>query len=203
MIKTPLILTAIFVLLALVAGIFIASDTLGLSGADLVNAEIAIFVCLGGAVSATFVIYSYIRTNESFIESQRPQLLLQVRSYHSKDPMNPNKTVPMTQVLYKNITSNRFADLNIQLTVSAQSNTVSLGDLFSSNMVMVGFDERQRSFNTLNELNSRNINVTSIARQGNEITLTTGYSYTYNRQLDEVIVNVYRWDPGLSEWQIA
>lgn len=60
----------ILAIIAILAGLYVAkSSTLGLSGSDLIQAEIAIAACFGALVSATFVIYSYIRTNEAFIES--------------------------------------------------------------------------------------------------------------------------------------
>lgn len=203
MTKTPLIITGLLGAVALVASGYVGSGAFGLSGSEIVNAEIAIFACLGGAVSATFVIYGYLRANESFVESQRPQLLLQVRNLHAQDPSNPNQTIPMTQLWYKNITANRFVDLSLDIAVTAQKRTESLSDLFRAKMTMVGYDERQRTFNTTQELGNRNINLAVAATQGYEVTLTTKYSYTFGGKRDEVEVNIYRWDPASSEWQIA
>ena len=202
--NVPLIIVGLLVTIAVAAGWYVAtSEVLCLKGPILVNAEIAIVASLGAAISATLVIYSYLRTNEAFVESRRPQLLLQVHNLHANVQDQPNQTIPMTRVFYRNITTNMFKDLTINVSVTTQNRTVSLNDLFTSNMMMVGTDERQRNFNTFQELGNRGLEIPNIAQQGNDVILDIGYSYTFNKEFDDIQVNSYRWDPASMEWHIA
>ncbi len=203
----PLIIVTLLVIVAVFASWFIAtSETLSLKGASLVNAEIAIIASLGGLISATFVISSFLHTNESFIESQRPQLLIQVNynnNFVEPYPNNPNQNVRVATIFYRNVTRNIFHDLTINITVSAQNKVISLNHLFTPKMTMVGTDERYRKLNTFQELKVYSLNIHDIALQGNAVLLSVGYSYTFNGHLDEIDVNTYRWDTESMTWIIV
>ena len=154
--KTPLFITCVLVLAAVLASLFISfSTSIELTDPELINAHLAIFACLGAFVSATFVIFSYLQTNRAFVESQRPHLLIQVQSFRARESATSDRTIPMSRIEYRNITNNRFTDLTISPMVSADNQTFDLSGLFREKMTMIGLDFRQRTFNPVEELRNR------------------------------------------------
>ena len=93
----PIVITIFIVILSIVASSWIIlSTTLQLNHAELINSLIAIFACMGGLISATFIVYSYIQTNKTFIHSQKPFLLIQVVCKHLAPNPQSQTLVPYT-----------------------------------------------------------------------------------------------------------
>lgn len=202
--RTPLILTLVLCLAAIVAIVVLyKSESLTLNDAEIVNALIAIAACLGAFVSATFVIFSYLQTNKAYIESQRPHMLIQIENLVANEKDSTGNPVPMSRIHYRNITNNRFTDLSIEIVVTAQNRTISLSDLFRQNMVMIGHDSRVRTFNPCEELSKRGLELQEVASAGNEVLLKLNYEYTFVSERDIVEAQMYRWDSKKREWQIC
>lgn len=202
--KTPLIIVSFLILVcsAIIYWIW-TSSILNLANPQKVNSSIAIFACLGAFISATFVVYSYLHTNKSFIESQRPHLLIQVENLKAKENNQSETLIPMTRIHYRNITNNRFLDLTIGVKVSAENREIDLSDLFRPNMTMIGLDSRQRTFAPISLLNERGLNIRAVARKGNEVKLNLTYTYTFNKKREIVEAQLYRWDAEREEWSIC
>lgn len=173
-------------------------DTLGLKPNEMVTALIAVIASLGALVSATFVVASYLQTNKAYIESQRPHLLILVKSLKHNESGQP-----VSRIHYHNITNNRFNDLTITVSVDAENRTYDLSHLFRSKMTMIGRDQRQRSFNPIEELTKLGLDLQGTARSGKEVKLRVGYKYTFNGVEDVVNAQEYRWDAGDQQWSIC
>ncbi|TOM79124.1 hypothetical protein, partial [Vibrio parahaemolyticus] len=63
--------------------------TITLEDSEVVTALIALFGTLGALISATFVVASYMQTNNAYIESQRPHLLILAESLTEKGTAEP------------------------------------------------------------------------------------------------------------------
>lgn len=67
--KTPLIITLFLCLSAVAAVVVISiSNLFTLNDAELVNAYIAVAACFGAFISATFIVFSYLQKNKTYIE---------------------------------------------------------------------------------------------------------------------------------------
>lgn len=202
--RVPLILTIVLVAIACAAGTYIATTSkLSLTDAELVQAEISIFATMGALISATFVIYSYIQTNRAFIDSHRPQLLIWVESKKLRKEKDSDEEIPATFIHYKNITANQFSDLTINVSALAENRTFDLGGLFRTNMIMIGYDQRTRFFETLNTLRQKGLDIDAVAARGKEVILRLSYSYTYLGKRHTVECQNYKWDPRIQQWIIA
>jgi hypothetical protein len=202
--KVPIAITGVLAAIAAAAGFYVAcSSSLVLTHSELIQAEIGIFATFGALVSAAFVIYSYIQTNRAFIESQRPQLLIQVENKRPRKNKETSEEVPATFINYKNITVNQFADLTINVSVVVEHRTIDLSDLFRPRMVMIGYDQRQRWFEPLKMLKERGLDLNDVTATGHEALLKLSYSYTYGGQTNTVPCQEYKWDPRLEQWIIA
>ena len=199
--KVPLILTGLLTLLAVVAGSYIAvSDAL--SHSEVIQAQIGVFATYGALVSATFVVYSYLQTNFAFVESQRPQLFLWVESMKGKEDTNSTTEFPVTRIHYKNVTANQFSDLTIGVRVDAANNSFNLDDLFQENMTMIGHDQRQRWFNTINELKNKGCDLNATTAAGTEVFLKLSYSFSFAGERRVVPCQRYKWDVLTNQWLI-
>jgi len=199
--KTPIVITiALFLAAALASALLWSPSSLEIEAVDLVNAQISVAACLGALVSATFVVFSHVATNKAYVEAQRPHLLIQVENLKIND--SSDRIVPYTRLHYRNITTNRFKDLTLIVTVTASNRKFVLSDLFRSEMTMIGLDSRQRNFDPVAELRSRGLELQQIAAQGIEVRLDIGYTYTFNGKSDHVDAQTYRWDAGRDEWSI-
>lgn len=189
-----------FLILLAAAGAWgiVYCDTLGLKPNEMVTALIAVIASLGALVSATFVVASYLQTNKAYIESQRPHLLILVKSLKHNESGQP-----VSRIHYDNITNNRFNDLTITVSVDAENRIYDLSHLFRSKMTMIGRDQRQRSFNPIEELTKLGLDLQGTARSGKEVKLRVGYKYTFNGVEDVVNAQEYRWDAGDQQWSIC
>jgi len=201
--RLPVIVSIIVTLLVLAAAVLLASHSyLMLTDAQLVQSEIALFGLLGAAVSATFVVYEYLQTSRAFVESQRPQLLIQVlNGYEQASP--DARRVPVSEFHYKNITANRFINLTLHIALDLNGTSVDLSDLFPQGMVMVGLDARQKTFKPFQLLAEHGIAMEAAVTAGKESILSISYSYSYNGRLETLHVQKYVWDNATLGWQIA
>jgi hypothetical protein len=108
----------------------ISSSQVGLTGAQLVEYLILLATAAGAFVSATFVVWSYLQTNQAFALSQKPALLLVVNNLKLARSTTNQEIVHRTQVIYRNTTQNSFYDLTIQLDVTVANRSVDLSDSF-------------------------------------------------------------------------
>ncbi|EGR0775402.1 hypothetical protein RDG66_16720 [Vibrio cholerae] len=173
------------------------SEKIMLKDSEVVTALIALFGTLGALISATFVVASYMQTNKTYIESQRPHLLILAES------LTENGTgKPVSRIHYHNITNSRFTDLTITVVLEAENRKINLGYLFRENMTMIGRDQRQRSFKVLDEAAKLGLDIQSTAMSGREVKLLLGYEYTFNDVKDHVGAQEYVWDANSREWRI-
>ncbi len=173
------------------------SEQITLNDSEVVTALIALLGTFGALISATFVVASYIQTNNAYIESQRPHLLVLVENLNERET-----GTPVSCINYHNITNNRFTDLTITVVLEAENREVNLGHLFRPNMTMIGKDQRQRSFKILDEAINRGLDIEGIATSGREVKLLIGYEYTFNNVKEHVDAQEYIWNANLSGWQI-
>ncbi|MBS9995441.1 hypothetical protein J4H55_23500 [Vibrio alginolyticus] len=196
--KLPIIISIILVALALWGGFYVhGTPNNVLSLKDKVSAYIAIVATLGALVSAAFVVFTYIATSNAFVEAQRPHLLAMMHNIFTQ------QNQPMSTLEYRNVTQNRFNDLTIDIKVLAANRTYSLSELFRPNMTMIGYDQRQRTFDPIQELNNLGLNLLQVAGQGNEVSLEVSYSYTFNGCKEHVLAQMYRWNLARNEWEIV
>ncbi|KJQ86340.1 MULTISPECIES: hypothetical protein [unclassified Vibrio] len=196
--RYPIIISVILIGLAVWGGLYVqgaSSDVL--SQKDKISAYIAIVATLGALVSAAFVVFTYIATSNAYVEAQRPHLLALMHNGFTPQAQ------PMSTLEYRNVTQNRFNDLTIDIKVLAANRTYSLSELFRANMTMIGYDQRQRTFDPIQELNNLGLNLLQVAGQGNEVSLEVSYSYTFNGCKEYVLAQVYRWNLARNEWEIA
>ena len=196
--RIPILISILLVVVSIAAVCWVSKS--GLTPSERVTATISIAACLGALVSATFVVYSYLQTNAAYVESKRPQLLVQVLNFHEQ---LEGKIIDVTIIRYKNITNNRFKDLNINVSVTGQNREFDLSSLFTPRMVMVGQDQRDRTFMPQAELQSRGLNIDAVASQGNQVLLKILYEYTYQGITDVVNVQDYAWNATKREWHIV
>ncbi|CAH8189376.1 hypothetical protein C4G60_RS06455 [Vibrio parahaemolyticus] len=196
--KSPVIISLFLIALALFGSyhVYNVSNDM-LPTKDKVTAYITIVATLGALISAAFVVFTYIHTSAAYVESQRPHLLTFMQNSFNQHNQ------PMSTLQYHNVTQNRFNDLTIDIKVMAANRTYSLSELFRSNMAMIGYDQRQRTFDPIQELNNLGLNLQQVAGQGNEVSLEVSYSYTFNGVKDSVLAQMYRWNLARNEWEIA
>lgn len=202
--RVPVIITLLLALVAFAAEFYVVRfGGLALTDSELIQAQVGIFATLGALVSAAFVVYSYAQTNRAFVESQRPQLLLQVVTQRMKTTNDAIETFPATFIHYRNITANQFSDLTLTVHVIAENRSIDISDLFRPKMVMIGSDQRQRWFDTYKFLERRALDLKDIAGRGHEIVLKLAYSYTYGGEHKTVYCQEYRWEHHLEHWDIV
>ena len=163
---------------------------------DVVSNIIQIWMCVAALISVVFVISSYIQTNQAFIASQKPHLLLIARG----GPNQNNPTMHMTQIHYENKSNNPFYDLNILVRVSTQNTLVDLSNLFSPNMYMAVHDVRDRTFDTRLELSQRGFDIDAAVKANQTIILSLVYTFLFNNKKESIKVQEYIWQNG--NWSI-
>jgi len=158
---------------------------LGLKIQDIVTNVIQIWICVASFVSVTFIIASYIHTNNAFLISQKPYLLLQVINGN----MNNNH---VTIIRYHNPSSNPFYDLSLFVKVYTSDQTIDLGYLFLSKMYMASYDERTRNFFTFETLTKHDFDIDHVISQKQEIILSLSYGFTFNNEKITIHVQEYK-----------
>ena len=196
--KSPVVISLILICLGIISFFYVSAiPNNEINMKDKVSFYLSIVSCVGALVSAAFVVFTYISTSRAYVESQRPQLLLFLHNGLDDN----GKLLSILQ--YKNITSNKFTDLTIDLKVSAFNREYSLSELFRSKMTMIGGDERQRAFDHESELKSLGLELSTVSKQGHEITIDVSYSYSFNGSIETEHAQFYRWCIARSEWEIA
>lgn len=203
MVRTPIIITIALIILSAMFSIWLTNtDFLKLTDAEIVSNLILISASVGAFISATFVIWSYLHTNEAFILSQKPALLIFIKNLNVKRSDDNPEIVHMTQISYKNTTNNTFYDLTIKVIVKIANRTIDLSDLFTEKMYMAGYDERQRQFITVDILNERGVNLLDLTNNGHEALLTLSYQFNFNNKLENIEVQKYRWETDKRVWSL-
>lgn len=201
--KGPTLITIILIALSVaVSRWLITSTSVKLTQAELVNSLIAIFACMGGLISATFVVFSYIQTNKAFMDSKKPFLLIKVKSEHL--PPGPQQPpIPFTFIHYTNTSGNEFTDLTIKLKVEAGNSTIDISDLFSPKMFMAAHDPRNRRFETETFIAQHGLDINAEAQLGNPVILSTSYQFSFNKRIEERKGPNYKWNPQIRHWEIV
>ena len=199
MAKVPMVITAALTVAAGIAAAYVLRVS-GLSNSEVIQAQIGIFATYGALVSAAFVVYSYLQTNSAFIESQRPQLYIRVESIRVRENATATETEPGTRIHYKNTTANQFSDLTIGIKVEAAGKVCDLGDQFQPCMVMIGHDQRQKWFKTLQALKEKGCDLPALAASAPDVYLKLCYSFTHARERKVVPCQDYKWDWKLEQW---
>jgi hypothetical protein len=200
--KIPLGISAILVLggCALLWWLFHSQQT---DAEQKFNASVAMLACVGGLVSAVFVVFAYYQTAWTMVEASRPQLLIQVVNEKRQLQGPPAEPVPVTVVHYTNTTGNQFEDLAVHLTVQVgQGRRIELKDLFRNALVMPGHDRRHRWFESKKVLSDHGVDVDSESAKGTTIVVEPGYSYSFRGESQTVRSQRYRWNPQLEQWEI-
>ncbi len=179
-----------------------SSDQIELTKAQLVEYLILLAATSGAFISATFVVWSYLQTNQAFVLSQKPALLLFVNNLKLPRSLTNQEVVHVTQVAYHNTTGNSFYDLTIRLAVTIANRTVDLSDLFTPHMYMAGRDQRQRQFVTTDELGPRGLDLNAMTERGNEAILSLSYAFTFLGRSEVVRVQDYRWERDKQCWSV-
>lgn len=204
MYRVPIVITIFIVILSILASSWvILSTTLQLNHAELINSLIAIFACMGGLISATFIVYSYIQTNKAFIHSQRPFLLIQVVCKDLAPNPQSQTLVPYTFIHYINTSGNEFNDLTMVIKIRVGGREMDISDLFTPKMFMAARDRRHRKFDTLSFLSQRGIDINSEAIAGNPVILSTGYKFSFSNKPEVRKGPEYKWNPQIQHWEIV
>lgn len=187
-------------MLAFVGISYITTSTqLSLTDSDRISFVIAMVTSSGGLVSVAFVVFSYWQTNEAHIDAQRPQLLVQMNNSFQQ-----NTNLPVSVISYKNVTRNKFDDLTISVTLSADGKECSLNHLFRKKMTMIGLDERHRNFQPYHEVSKLGVDMQKLVAAGKEVRLRIGYHYTFygsNSVVNEA--QRYVWNAKSKTWDIS
>jgi len=194
---------SIFLSIVSIAAIFVikTSTSLQLSDGEMVNSIIAISACLGGLISATFVVYGYIQTNKAFLFSLKPSLLIRVVSEHLPNSQQ-TKQVPYTFIHYANTSNNEFVNLTMEIKLKIGTREIDLSDLFKPKMSMAAQDTRQNRIETFDILGQRGIDINREVQAGNAAILKTGYRFTFNGKEEKRAGAEYKWNAGISHWEI-
>lgn len=199
MARIPLVVTGALTVVALAASTYVLKCA-ELTDSEAIQAQIGIFATYGALVSAAFVVYSYLQTNAAFVESQRPQLYIRVESLKVRDTASSTQTDAATRIHYKNITANQFSDLTLGIRVEAQGQVFDLSDQFRPNMIMIGYDDRQKWFKTLESLKAKGCDLAALAPSAPDVFLKLSYSYTHAGEKKSIPCQDYKWDWKLEQW---
>ena len=204
MYKVPTIITVFLIIAAIATSVYlIKSPSLSLNDAQLVSSLIALCACLGALISATFVVYSYMQTNRAFLLGLRPFLLIQVKSEHLQPNPQTQGVVPFTFIHYTNTSQNEFNDLTLFVKLRVTNRDVDLSDLFKPKMFMAAHDQRHRRFETLAFLSKRGVDINNETASGNQVILSTYYTYTFNNKIEERKGPEYKWNGQIQHWELT
>ncbi|MBS4539808.1 hypothetical protein GOQ27_15140 [Clostridium sp. D2Q-11] len=196
-IKIPVILAIIFFLVMLsIIGLTISQDNYNLIS-NKANFIFNIIIATTAIISSIFVISSYIETNNAFILSQKPYLLIQLENRH-----NVYTKEPVTRIAYTNISNNSFEDLSINITIHSDDKKINCNDLFNRNMYMASRDSRIRDFEVLNISLNKGFDINNITNQGKSVKLKVSYEFTFLNRLNKINVQEYEWSFEKQLWEI-
>lgn len=203
--RTPIIISIIVLALGVAGGLYITlSDSMELCDKDLVSTLIQLSMAVAASISVAFIIYSYVITNQAFVLSQMPRLLLQaIGGWVSVANGSGNSSnVHMTRIHYENRTNNAFDDLSIIVTIRSDGSIIDLGGLFSSKMYMSGGDIRDRRFNTHKELLDRGFDLVNAVRDARQVFMLLEYTHSFASENIRQKVQEYVWNTNDSSWSI-
>lgn len=196
--KLPIILSAILVVVATTAVVWVANQSF--EPADRTAIVVYIFTALGGLVSAVFVVYGYFVNLAVFKESQKPKLLLQVHN-DRRILEETSENVHQTIVQYANFSQNECRGLNLDLSLVGDSEVIKIPRLFSDSMNMGPNDSRTRDFPTLVYFRENGI-PEAVIKNLKKYKLRASYSYAL---MGEEVSSYYdyAWDPKKEWWGIV
>lgn len=204
MYRVPTIITIFLIIAAIAISVYLTkSPNFTLNDDQLVSSLIALFACLGVLISATFIVYSYIQTNRTFLLGQKPSLLIQVKSEHLQPNPQTQGVVPFTFIHYTNTSQNEFNDLTLIVKLRLSNRDVDLSDLFKPKMFMAAHDQRHRRIETLTFLSKRGVDITNETASGNQVLLSTSYTFTFNKKFEERKGPEYKWNGQIQHWELT
>jgi hypothetical protein len=196
--KLPIILSAILVVAATIAIIWVANQ--GFDPTDKTTIVVYIVTALGGLVSAVFVVYGYFVNLSVFKESQKPKLLLQVHN-DRRILEETSENVHQTVFHYANLSQNECRGLNLEMSLVGDSEVIKIPRIFSDNMNMGPNDSRTRDFPTLVYFRESGI-PEAVIKNLEKYKLRASYSYTL---MGEKVSSYYdyAWNPKKEWWSIV
>lgn len=197
--KIPIIITFLF--LAIGLGAHLAIVKCSVLDSNLISNIIQMWACIIAFISATFVIYSYWITNQSFLLSQKPRLKVAIVDKYPIDEITKEK-VHYTRINYANVSDNAFEDLTIKINLIYNNTSFSLV-LFDEKMYVAPRDVRDRYFPTKKDLKEKYaFSLKEAEKTGKEILLTTEYEYTFSGKKEVVEMQKYIWETDKQRWSI-
>jgi hypothetical protein len=109
-----------------------------------------------------------------YLKSLQPALLIQVVTPKVANASGSQQSSPQprrTIIRYRNPTNNAFEDLTIYCKVCLGNECVNYNDLFSTNMYMGPYDDRNRRFDIENDLLKKGHNINQLASSEEVTTL--------------------------------
>ncbi|MEW6672623.1 MAG: hypothetical protein AB1427_13030 [Thermodesulfobacteriota bacterium] len=204
MYKVPIIISILLIIAAIGTSLYLMlSPNEVLNDNQLVSSLIAVFACLGVLISATFIVYSYIQTNQIFLLGQKPSLLIQVESQHLQPNPQTQSVVPFTIIHYTNTSQNEFTDLTLIVKLRISNRDIDLSDLFKPKMFMASRDQRNKRFETLAFLSKRGVDINNETAYGNQVLLIISYTFTFNKELEERNGPEYKWNGQIQHWELT
>lgn len=196
--KLPIILSAILVIAATTAVVWVANQSF--QPTDRTAIVVYIVTALGGLVSAVFVVYGYFVNLAVFKESQKPKILLQVHN-DRRILEETSENVHQTVVQYANLSQNECRGLKLDLSLVGDSEVIKIPRLFSDRMNMGPNDSRTRDFPTLVYFRENGI-PESVIKNLEKYKLRADYSYTL---MGEKVSSYYdyAWNPKKEWWGIV
>lgn len=168
---------------------------------EYVQSITAILTASGALFSATWIINSYKLNLLNFYETNRPQLLIQVRTGHQLNRETGEKE-NITFIQYKNISLHQLINLNIYVYLQVYDKKTLIGGLFSENMNMLGGDDRTRWFSTFNKFDETSPEINDNLLKLHPPKLIVEFDYLYAKQVYRNTAGEYIWNNDLQEWQI-
>ncbi|MCK5215014.1 MAG: hypothetical protein KAR05_06640 [Candidatus Omnitrophica bacterium] len=197
--KIPIILTFLLLIIGIIAHLAIVKCSI--VNNNQISNVIQVWACIAAFISATFVIYSYWITNQSFYLSQKPRLKLAIVDTYPIDEKTKEK-VHYTRINYANVSDNAFEDLTIKINFIYNNTTFSLV-LFDEKMYMAPRDVRDRYFSTKKDLKEKYaFSLEEAEKTGKEILITTEYEYTFCGKKEVVKMQKYIWETNKQRWAI-
>ena len=177
-----------------------------LSAAERVTNIILALTCFGVLASFFYLINNYNIMRSSYLKSLQPALLIQVVTPKVANASGSQQSSPQprrTIIKYRNPTNNAFEDLTIYCKVCLGNECVNYDYLFSTNMYMGPYDDRNRRFDIENDLLKKGHNINQLASSGTEVRLVLSFQYSFLEQTITQEVQQYKWDPKIRQWEIV
>jgi hypothetical protein len=70
-------------------------------------------------------------------------------------------------------------------------------------MFMAAHDQRHRRIETLTFLSKRGVDINNETASGNQVLLSTSYTFTFNKKLEERKGPEYKWNGQIQHWELT